>query len=264
MSRTLYEYVLLFFLFSTVGWLWESIVCSLYKCGHLINRGFLNGPYCPIYGCGALCGILCLNRIESPLPLFLCAGFSCCMLEYMTSYVMEKLFHARWWDYSDMPFNLNGRVYLNGFIAFGGASVVLIKWLSPFVVSAMEQISFQGLSITAFVLTVLFIIDNIITISGFIHFDEKLKEINLAIELAEKRQQWQSARQSVKLVIYTYIGRLTLQELRILSAFPRLRSVCYNHVLMELRAALAMRSSRKTNTLDNECTAPLLTQEHSA
>ncbi len=248
MSKTICIFTLQFFLYSTFGWLWESTVCSLYNEGHLINRGFFNGPYCPIYGWGALCGMLLLQKIKSPILLFFSAGFSCCSLEYVTSFVMEKLFHARWWDYSDKPFNLHGRVYLPGFLAFGGATVALVKWIDPFVFSALELAPYRDLRNAAYCLTVFFAVDNLVTFSGFIHFEEKLKEINLAIELEKKSQQWRSARQSVKSVINSYIERLTIQELRILSAYPRLRSLRYDHVLMELRAALGKRSINTSDT----------------
>ena len=177
MNETFCEYVLLFFLYSTIGWLWESTVCSLYDYGHLINRGFLNGPYCPIYGWGALCGILCLRRIESPVLLFLCAGVSSCTIEYATSYVMEKLFHARWWDYSDMPVNLNGRICLGGFLFFGGVIVALTRWINPIVISVIEQVSLWRLSIITQGLMLVFLIDIIVTFSSFIHFDEKLRKM---------------------------------------------------------------------------------------
>ncbi len=176
MNEPFCEYVLLFFLYSFAGWLWESIVCSLYDHGRLINRGFLNGPYCPIYGWGALCGILLLRSIDSPVFLFLCAGVSTCTLEYLTSYAMEKLFHARWWDYSDKPFNLNGRIYLNGFLAFGMATVLLIKWINPFMVSVIGQVSPQGLAIPTQILILVYLGDNIVTFSEFIPLAGKMRK----------------------------------------------------------------------------------------
>lgn len=94
------QWFLLFLVYSVLGWVWESVFCSLWTTGHFVNRGFLNGPYCPIYGYGALLDLILLGRVDDPLLLFFISGTLCCLLEYFTSVAMEKLFHARWWDYS--------------------------------------------------------------------------------------------------------------------------------------------------------------------
>ena len=99
------------------------------------NRGFLNGPWIPIYGFGAMLVIVLfdIQQVNYPIyTLFISGGVVACLLEYITSYVMEKLFHRRWWDYSQKAFNLNGRVCLEGFICFGLFSVVAIDYCSAF------------------------------------------------------------------------------------------------------------------------------------
>lgn len=96
--------VLSFFVYSFLGWLWESTVCSLYNEKQLINRGFLVGPLCPIYGAGALCCYFALYHVQNPVAVFVLSALLCCALEYLVSYTMEKIFHTRWWDYSDFPF----------------------------------------------------------------------------------------------------------------------------------------------------------------
>ncbi|NLT57477.1 MAG: putative ABC transporter permease [Clostridiales bacterium] len=120
------NYFIWFVLYSAAGWVWEVAFCSS-RAGRLINRGFLCGPYCPIYGVGALLVIWLLSGIEHPLLLFLAGALLTCLLEYFTSWVMEELFRTRWWDYSDKPLNLNGRVYLRGALAFGLLSVAVVK-----------------------------------------------------------------------------------------------------------------------------------------
>ena len=102
-----------------LGWLME-VTCKLFQFHRFINRGFLIGPYCPIYGFGAVFVTLLLSGFsDHPVAVFLLAMLVCGTLEYVTSYVMEKLFHARWWDYSQRKFNLNGRVCANTLIPFG-------------------------------------------------------------------------------------------------------------------------------------------------
>lgn len=101
-------YVLLFFACSFLGWCME-VACKLVQFGRFINRGFLLGPLCPIYGTGAVLMAYFLplwtTQVEST---FLLALVLCGTLEYITSWLMEKLFHARWWDYSQKRFNING------------------------------------------------------------------------------------------------------------------------------------------------------------
>ena len=100
----------------------------------LVNRGFLIGPYCPIYGVGCLLLIFLLGRFkEQPVLLFFMAIIICSILEYFTSYIMEKLFKARWWDYSEYKFNLNGRICAATMIPFGILGVLVVYFLNPFV-----------------------------------------------------------------------------------------------------------------------------------
>lgn len=125
-------YVLLFFVSAVLGWMME-VVCKLIQFRRFINRGFLLGPWCPIYGFGAVLVTLLLSRYaDSPLGVFCLAMVVCGTLEYLTSYVMEKLFHARWWDYSQKRFNLNGRVCADTLIPFGLLGLGMIYGVKPF------------------------------------------------------------------------------------------------------------------------------------
>ena len=123
--KTIETWFLWLMIYSIIGWVYESTICSI---GHrkLINRGFLNGPVCPIYGTGAVLVLLVLGRIQNPVLLFFAGALVTCSLEYLTSWLMEKLFHARWWDYSKRKFNIGGRVCLIGAVVFGAFSVVLV------------------------------------------------------------------------------------------------------------------------------------------
>ena len=250
MRGNFYGDVLLFFMFSVAGWLWESTVCSLYDTGHLINRGFLNGPYCPIYGCAVLCGTFFLRQIDSVVLLFLCAGCTCCMIEYVTSYVMEKLFHARWWDYSSKPFNLHGRIYLNGFLAFGVAMVLVIKVIVPYLRAIFDLIPEQILSIISAVLILVFSADTVITLVGFSGFDSKLRRISLVIKAERVRTYYLSMRTALQTALDNKNLRLSFQEVRMLFAFPKLRSTRYDEVLTEIRHLLGGNAGREENAGD--------------
>ena len=150
---------IIFIIYSFIGWIID--ICDIYyKYKKIVNRGFYIGPYCPIYGVGVLLIIFLLNNYtDSPLALFVLATVICMVLEYLTSYVMEKWFNARWWDYSDRIFNLNGRICLETTIPFGlGAMLVM------YVV------------IIGIVLMTIFIIDAIISFSVI----TKIKDIDIS------------------------------------------------------------------------------------
>lgn len=126
-------YFSLFFIFSFIGWIIE-VVWNLLTDKKLVNRGFLIGPYCPIYGVGCLLLIFLLDRFKSePIILFFMSIIVCSILEYSTSYIMEKLFRARWWDYSEYPLNLNGRICAATMIPFGVLGVLVVYYLNPLI-----------------------------------------------------------------------------------------------------------------------------------
>lgn len=125
------QWVLLFFLYSVLGWVWESCYVSL-KSRQWVNRGFLHGPWLPIYGSGAIVILLLtLPARGRPALIFLLGMVGATVLEYITGAVMEKLFHMRYWDYSDKPLNVNGHICLPVSIAWGGFSLLLIYLLHP-------------------------------------------------------------------------------------------------------------------------------------
>lgn len=126
-------YFSLFIIYSFIGWIME-VVWNVFTDKKLVNRGFLIGPYCPIYGVGCLLLILLLGSFkEQPVLLFFMSIIVCSILEYSTSYVMEKLFKARWWDYSEYKLNLNGRICAATMIPFGILGVLVVYYLNPFI-----------------------------------------------------------------------------------------------------------------------------------
>lgn len=153
---------LLFIIYSVTGWIIEVI--ATYpdtKC--FVNRGFLIGPYCPIYGNCAIAMILLLHNVTNPILLFILSIIICSVGEYVTSYVMEKLFHARWWDYTKNKFNINGRICLTNSLAFGVLGFLLIKFVNPFVVGLITKLSPTMMNILFYTILILFLIDNVIS-----------------------------------------------------------------------------------------------------
>ena len=167
----IYYYFLLFLIYSFIGWLIE-VIGKLIEKHKFINRGFLIGPICPIYGHGCILMILTLSRYkDNPLTLFICAIFICSLLEYFTSYFMEKIFKARWWDYSTKRFNLNGRICAETMIPFGILGTLVICVINPIFEYLLNLFNFETIKITAVVLFIIYIIDN--TISLIIMFGFK-------------------------------------------------------------------------------------------
>ena len=122
------------------------------------------GPWCPIYGFGAVFISLLLSRhAEDPLAVFGLAILICGILEYSTSYMMEKIFHARWWDYSTKKFNLNGRVCAGTLLPFGLLGLLLVYAITPVMFSCFDLLSETMIQIICLSLSLLFLAD--ITIS---------------------------------------------------------------------------------------------------
>lgn len=161
MGVTFYElaqYVTWFFAYSFAGWVWEVIV-SFYQHHRFVNRGFVMGPALPIYGVGALAAVILLSPIDGVGWQLLAGCAFSVVLEYGTSWVMEKLFHARWWDYSDKPLNVNGRIYAPGIALFGVMMLAVVHVAQPALASLTDLAPPDVLELAALVLTAVFAAD---------------------------------------------------------------------------------------------------------
>lgn len=173
----IYYYFLLFLIYSFIGWLIE-VIGKLIEKHKFINRGFLIGPICPIYGHGCILMILTLSRYkDNPLVLFVNAIFICSLLEYFTSYFMEKIFKARWWDYSTRKFNLNGRICAETMIPFGILGTLVICVINPIFEYLLNLFNFETIKITAIVLFIIYIIDYTISLIIMFGFKGTLKTV---------------------------------------------------------------------------------------
>ena len=128
----------LFIIYSGIGWVYETIYCTI-RGKKWDNRGFLYGPICTIYGAGAVASSALMVAAEkynvsySWWHVFLIGFFGSIVLEYSTHWTLEKIFHAYWWDYSNRPFNIKGRICLPCSLAFGGAALLVVYYIAPFV-----------------------------------------------------------------------------------------------------------------------------------
>lgn len=171
-----------FFIYSLVGWLWESFLCSSFELKKLVNRGFLLGPYCPIYGLGATISFMVLKNIYSSTAIFIIASVGSCLIEYFVAYILERVFGKKWWNYEKYPFQIHGRVCLYGFIIFGLANILIVKFTTPFLLFSLSVMKDSVLISLAIALTVISLIDLILTIATLKKLNPELKKIHAHIE----------------------------------------------------------------------------------
>lgn len=172
-------YFFLFIVYSIIGWIMEEIYAYITK-KKITNRGFFIGPYCPIYGVGCLLIIILLSSYKNhPAGMFVLAIIIASTLEYFTSYIMEKLFKARWWDYSKTKYNINGRVCADTMIPFGLIACFVIYVLHPALMLVVTNIPTNRLNILSAVLAVIFIFDLIASFNIVNNFKKTIKNVSL-------------------------------------------------------------------------------------
>lgn len=208
-----YQLLWLFFIYSVAGWVTEVFLKFLeYK--RFINRGFLIGPYCPIYGAGAVL-ITVGGKLLSPVDRtwamsFLIAFVLCGLLEYLTSYILEKYFHARWWDYTERPMNLHGRVWIGNLILFGIGGVFILNVFNPRLLALAHRLDPRLFAAILIAVSILFVADAVM--SYFI--------MNLLKQGVEKSRADKSEEIAAE-VRYLLENRSVFHK-RILDAYPEL------------------------------------------
>ena len=158
------DLVLIFFTVCVVGWLWE-VVFNIIKTQHFVNRGTMYGPWLPIYGSGALVALILLRGMRKyPWATFFTSMIVCSVIEYVTSWVIEKATGLVYWDYSDKPFNINGRVYLYGALFFGAGCVGIIYVVAPVLKKLYAKIPKKAVMPICCVLIAVFVTDAVISL----------------------------------------------------------------------------------------------------
>ncbi|HIS02127.1 MAG TPA: putative ABC transporter permease [Candidatus Excrementavichristensenella intestinipullorum] len=208
------QWFLWFMAYSFIGWAYESILCSIVG-KRLVNRGFLNGPVCPIYGTGAVAVVWALGSFRDQVAvLFLLSAFLTTTLEYLTSWVMEKLFHARWWDYSGRLLNIHGRVCLLGFTAFGTMAVLVVRYVQPWLAGLTGRLSATAVHVLCVLLAAALAADIAMTLTTVLGLDKLLRRFREAL--------------SAEMVDFAWPKGLHRFQIKRLSlAFPKLRSTRY-------------------------------------
>lgn len=155
--------VLMFFLFSLIGFVWEVIYITITE-KVTANRGMLHGPLLPIYGIGGVIMVLAFAPYRHmPITIFIVSALMCSIIEYVTAAISERIFGCRWWDYSNKRLNLNGRICLTGAILFGSCGIFGACYFGPILNNAFVRIDMNVRIVTAAVLCIIFVIDVILS-----------------------------------------------------------------------------------------------------
>lgn len=166
---------LLFIMYAFLGWIVE-VINAYVHLKKFVNRGFLIGPYCPIYGVGLILITTFLKEYtDSYIVVFVMSMFICMTLEYFTSYIMEKLFNARWWDYSSKRFNINGRICLETTIPFGLGGMAIMYIVNPLFEKMLKYFNSNVLIVIGIILMIIFMSDLVISFITIL----KVKNINI-------------------------------------------------------------------------------------
>lgn len=171
---TYYDILFSFFIYGFLGWCTE-VAYAAFKQHSFVNRGFLNGPICPIYGIGVTVVVASLQPyVGNLILLYITSTILVTFLEWLTGFLLEKLFHHRWWDYSEMPFNIGGYVCPLFSAIWGVACVLIVKLIYPL---TDKLVSFLPVWIGKFLLLLLMItifVDICITVQGILKFNKRL------------------------------------------------------------------------------------------
>ena len=187
LTERLISLILLFFSYAFIGWCIE-VTLKYFQFHRFINRGFLPGPWLPIYGSGA---VLITIAVKGAAPLessigttFVLSLLLCGLLEYLTSYVLEKRFHARWWDYSQKPMNLHGRVWIGNLILFGLGGVLIVNLINPLLERISRHLSLPAQEVLALSLSAVFLADYVMS-----HFVLKLVKTGVEGSKADNTEE---------------------------------------------------------------------------
>lgn len=250
--------VIFFFIYSFAGWVAE-VAYAFYVHRRFVNRGFLSGPICPLYGFGIVLITLLLEPLdENRLLLFVGATLITSALEYLAGWLLAAIFKTRWWDYSDYRFNLNGYICLRFSLVFGVLATLFYYFVHPHVALLVDKIPGYIALWFAGAATVIFLVDLVGTVISALHLKQRMREmqaiiLNLAAELKEDIKGAEFLRERrddlVKLkreVVERYerlSARTTAWQRRLLSSFPEAKSTRFQAALDEIRDGL--RKNRK-------------------
>lgn len=192
-----YRIFLVFIIYSMIGWICECIYVGVFIEHKFINRGFLKGPICPVYGCGGLAVVMLPQEIrDSWIPLFICTMVMCSIIEYITGWYLEHTFHMKWWDYSNYKFNIKGRVCLLNSVLFGFMGLFVMHFVQPLIDYFIGSLTSVSTAAFANAIGVVFIIDAVTTVQRLVDFKtlmEKMETLNEQLREQFEDEAWYKA-----------------------------------------------------------------------
>lgn len=234
----MYQYCYLFLLFiiySFLGYLVEIFNCSRIERRIVLNRGFFLGPVLPIYGVSCLIMVQFLDRYKSDLlVLFIMSMVISALLEYFTSYILEKIFKTRWWDYSEKRFNIEGRICLGNIFLFGLGGTICVYLVNPLFVSFLAIFKEQTIIIVSLFLFVIFLADVLIILITM-----------WQLKIASKKFKTKDATEEITKIVRDEIIKNAALLRRMLNAFPKINIQNRKDVLSKLKAVLQAKKEVK-------------------
>ncbi|WP_085875237.1 putative ABC transporter permease [Peptoniphilus vaginalis] len=239
------DYLIYFFIYAFIGWVVEVSYHAVTK-GKFINRGFLAGPYCPIYGFGAIAVIYFLTDIaeKNKLVLFLGSIFIASLIEFIAGFMLEKIFHERWWDYSDRKLNIGGYICLEFSVIWGMFCFLLFEAVHPIIERLVGLVPETFIKYIGIGLVIIMILDLVASINTLVGLNKEFKAIDkvsrdikkvsdkIGVKVYDKTVQIESRQEELKkkpefIEIEKRIKELKerkalLEEKRILKSFPNL------------------------------------------
>lgn len=261
--NSIYYFILYFFVYGFLGWCTE-VAFAAWKERHFVNRGFLNGPICPIYGFGVGIVVQFLTPFrDNFFLLYITSVLLVTTLEWFTGFILEKIFHNKWWDYSNMPLNLGGYVCLLFSLIWGAACVLIVDFIHPLIHSMLSHIpSVLGVIIIILLGTTV-CADLYVTASGILKLNKRLAKMqeiaNELHQISEKLGQniFKNTISAIEVQEeisdaldideriaelkkhYKQISENTTHiQRRLVKAFPKMESRKYTNALRELREKL--------------------------
>lgn len=228
-----YSLFIFFIIYAFLGWLLE-VVFHIFTEKKLINRGFLHGPVCPIYGFGAVLLIIFLSHLDHNIYYLFLGGFAfATILEYITGYVLELAFDTKWWDYSNEKFNLSGYVCLRFSLLWGLVAVFTMKVLQPSIAEFVYSIPNTILETVYNIILVIFVIDASLTLNSLIEFREILRDIKvikdeMAADIKFKDQSISKPKERIR-------TRLRIHHMSLLNAYPSIGNSKIQDLIRNIR-----------------------------
>ncbi len=244
MNISITNLFIIFIIYSFLGYIAEVIYVS-YHQKKLVNRGFLYGPICPIYGCGGVLIILFLREyFDDPMVIFVFSMILASLIEFITSWILEKIFMHRWWDYSDKKFNIEGRVCLKNSLLFGVAALVMVYLINPVLFKIIRSANGFVLKIIALILFIVFIVDFIYSIVGSIYLRK-----GIVIAKNVKKVRFKNIPGHLDKVIKEQFSGFKHYPSHFLKGFPELKKV--NNEAFDLMNKIKVKDQIKQKEIKN-------------